>query len=97
MSPALALNGEEAVCELLIAPFTTCGEPIFEDSERCSTHYIRSLEDLVKALAARRPATEAEEAIERVEALLTDRTPADSVPVYRIRAALAAADGGDPP
>lgn len=44
------------LCELLIAPMTTCGEPVLDDDDLCGEHRARSLEDLVRQLAEERRA-----------------------------------------
>lgn len=59
------LDDDPVLCELLVAPFTTCGEPVFEDSDRCAKHYIRSLESIAQSLNRDREAAES-----RVRAVL---------------------------
>jgi hypothetical protein len=113
MSPAPALNGEEEVERVARAIY---GEDIgslrpigWLDANAVVQDDYRRLARA--ALAARRPATEAEEAVERVKALAEelDEDSANADPTSfvakgwrdaarRIRATLTpAADGGDPP
>lgn len=36
------------LCEQLIAPATTCGQPVFEDGEKCAEHELRSVRGLLR-------------------------------------------------
>jgi hypothetical protein len=114
MSPAPALNGEEEVERVARAIYVEMDSPCsFRGCgfENHAERYLRLARAAIGALAARRPATEAEEAVERVKALAEelDEDSANADPTSfvakgwrdaarRIRATLTpAADGGDPP
>jgi hypothetical protein len=111
MSLAPALNGEDEVEAVARAIYAAMDSPCSFRGCGFENHAERYLRLAHAALSARRPATEAEGAIERVRALAeeldtkaTDATLSMTVAAVlehtalRIRTALApAVDGGDPP
>jgi hypothetical protein len=72
MSPAPALNGEEEVEAVARAIYAAMDSPCSFRGCGFEDHAERYLRLARAALAARRPATEAEEAVERVRALANE-------------------------